>query len=600
MKKVIVRYPVNETIGKDRKFKISASQNGEALRRIIVADMPQFRNVDFFLILQGVDGQFLSFNEKKNLEDISPAKHIRLHLFLKQWNLKVIFSPFKFKQENSIYPSSQDQNSTPHFHMTSSHSNSQLNNLSNARTSQITKITDHRRDSIRKAKRVESISAIETILETKTVQIDLQEPVSQNIRNFIETMSNEHLIFNDPKDYTFVMIPKNETPQICASSLPLIFQGWSLNEPIYLLYTFPTTESINTTDTRKLEFIYNQCKLAIYLKLCSFSLVQWASLACLENICENHSMKNSTINELLTKYIPDYLQNNEAMQSILENTTPQFLNPVYVHHAMKEFIELFVLKGISFCFIDRVKFLLVSKKKLSSHRYLYISQYVMTISKNFGVDFLYQQPTASIREIKNDGTFVMISFNNGEKWRIRSDFHNKLIRIIEDMRRDGPTVVVPRLVTSNPIDDDDNDVQKEAHVRIKDVDLPDVPEDVISDVSRVCEIDQFNNSLFHEPNDDVSMINDDDDGEIKLGLSKIICPKNDDCETPYSPESEMYRDLKIIKQLKLPPIKSNSALYPVPDLSFIDFESRFSISQPLVQLILGLFAVVIVVLYRKS
>ncbi|OHS99572.1 hypothetical protein TRFO_33938 [Tritrichomonas foetus] len=425
-----------------------------------------------------------------------------------------------------------------------------------------------------------------------TYTIDLKEPVSQNIS---EIRKNDPQ--NNSSNYFFAFTPKNDLPRACANSLPLIFQGWTPDDPLYLLRRCEAVDLLDET-INNIEMIFEYCKMAVSLKLCCFKIVQWASLACLQCISEGNDLKHFTIQQLLHSYIPNYIHNDPTIISFLENTKPQYRKKISSHEAMKEYSEICIKHGITFCFIDRAKFqpLDVNNKKLklAMYRFIYISPYAIAITKDFGATFICSETISNIRNVLFDGIFILILFESGDKWRIRSfKTARQLLANLEEMRKLAPRKNISFEISRLPlIDEDDleNDIENEFENDIENKLATDFERSGItyvsddeSDDSSLMEDQMFGVNSYTS---NMSIIT----GDLQPGISKIVIPMSKIGDEPYSPSDEMYRDMKIIEELKLPENDDDYRNYEtVPDINWLlDSDSIFSLSQQPVRIIVGL------------
>lgn len=400
------------------------------------------------------------------------------------------------------------------------------------------------------------------------VMIDLKEPVSETLKKIVP---------DEPEQFVLCFKPRFDPSfhRISTSSMPLIFQGWFAT-PLVLLRRVTLLDMESLTDPEKIMEYYAHCKTSASLGLSLFSLYNWGTLACLRYIAEGGDPQNYQKQSYL-QFIPEIFRANEDVISAARKAFITYASYDAINAAM-EYINVTV-HGAAFCYIDKVKFL-PNRKKWSAHRYIYISSSVILITKDFGSTLLNHELLSKITNVSNEQEFVVVSFANKDRWRVRSEKAKILYSIIEELRK---TEIAKN---QNVFDlDEQESIDDQSMDRIS-----------LNDSFDVLQMPSIFDSraMVHEPN---SM-----KVEVQPGISMLICPKPEEGDCPYNIDNQLYRDLKIIEPLQLPDdMPEDDDLEAVPDLSWLnEIENFISLDQQMPRIILCcIFLVALLILFIR-
>ena len=399
--------------------------------------------------------------------------------------------------------------------------------------------------------------------------IDLEQNVQENIYEILDGIVSN--------DYICVFTPKNEIPHLCANSMPLIFQGWTMDDPLYIIRRYFPSDLLDESEVN-VEQIFDQCNSALSLNISFFGIPEWASIACLKCIAEGNDIKKLPSNNLIYNYIPDYLHTNSTLVSNINNTKHQYYNVISKYQAMMAFNNIYLNNGISFAYLEKVKFRQFEangkKRTLPSFRFIYISTEKISISKDFGENFLFQEPINSIQDVSFNGKSISILFESREKWKIKSASSlDILLSIINEIRYNS----YQNGIEENQINENHSgNLQLLSRARTIPIFL------IKKDSSENLEVEKEVEDIF-EP-----------------GISRIICPTKKEGKKRFSPEKELYRDLQIIEELEIPyDYNMKPHFNDIPDFNWLLYtDCFFSISHKSVQiLVLFIFAFIFSVYY---
>lgn len=443
MKNVLIRYPFENTT-KERKFKVASTTNGAVLRTYIGHQFPQFRSLQYFLVLNDSDGRMIFLDESKPLSQISQTKRIRLRLVLKNFNSTVKF-----------YDGS-----------------------------------------------------------TKNVTINLTENVKDNMKNIIEGNADEYVLF---------FIPKNEQNiyKIVVEDLPLIYQGWFLEDLILLKRI--DTKNLENENEEFLQEDYISLKSAAIYGISLYNVTLWGTLSFLQFLADGG---NLNLNGKMTfmYFVPEQIRSDAILMKSYNDAQELYKN-LSQEEAKKKFVELAVYKGSTYCFVDKVKFLFITKKKkISSNRFLYISRNYISITKQYGSEILLNEKISQITDVSYDEDFVIVTFLNTDKWKLKSEYPNVLMSILKSFES-----LIPQAI------DQDISSTKDSH----------------SDELELTE-NESQSDFFIENNNVKEQFEQLQQTKDIQCMSPLICPSSEESNVIFSVENQMYKDLKINDNLVIP------------------------------------------------
>jgi len=363
---------------------------------------------------------------------------------------------------------------------------------------------------------------IMTILDvTHQAKLNLSETTRSNIESFFHT--------NDIDKYVLAFKPTSDPTitRVASSSIPLILQGW-YGEQLYLV------RRVLQSEKEPLDLLFHHYVLSCTLGLSFLSLFNWAKSAALHYII----LGNNTMQPVWSKFpalLPPHLRMDHQVQGLIKVALGEY-SKLSVQDAMKEYILIVSSKSAQCCYIDRVQFLLMDNKwRMSASRFLYLSYNGIFITKDIGENLLNQAPITLVKSFVIENEFVLINFDNGEKWRIKSKLNKCLVSIIDELKR-----AIPNKITS--------------HGSEKSIDI------ALSDYSEI--IDEFPSLATDQEDEKICKIEIDEvckeqaiiRGTINTlpnGVTEIVLPTEEEKEKPFDFEPKMYRDLRCIEQIKI-------------------------------------------------
>ncbi|KAK8854105.1 hypothetical protein M9Y10_016655 [Tritrichomonas musculus] len=360
------------------------------------------------------------------------------------------------------------------------------------------------------------------------------------------------------------------------------------------------------------EFFYN-CQLAVFNKICIFDINMWAALACLQCLAGHTSLKHTQIQNLIP-FIPDSVQSaanqNQSTSNLTDILTEmkRKYNKYERMQAMRAYIQLCVEKGQSFCYLEEVKFLLLTKKwRVSSRRIIYISPNNISIAKDAtSLNFLYQSKISDIINVSFDGDFITITFElNGqndpqageqnkeslstrvEKWRIKSRHPQILIYMINEFKTiftQSSHILhnIPGSTSLKSVNSTDFGKLVSIHKRAKSSGLigglllrPSLTRKSSRNrgITEYSNNQNLDNNISENNDEEVALQNDFTDSDLNAiyydhfesnidydsdfvepGISKLICISKEDANKSCLDllAREQSRELKLVKKLQLP------------------------------------------------
>ena len=256
---------------------------------------------------------------------------------------------------------------------------------------------------------------INCYLEERDFKLNLSENVLNNLKSLNLKEKIEY--------YTFAFRPQNDTviTKIVSHDFPLILQGW-YGEDLYLIKRF------FENDFNDINEIYKTLNFNLILGLSFINISNWIKISLLRYIIEENSLNNFSRNKL-SPYLPSHLRMDSSINQIISTSLIEFSN-FSIEDCKKEFINIILLKSANCCFINRIHFLLLGNRwRLSSTRILYISLNNIFICKDIGNNIIHQFNIKQIINFEIEGEFLHITFDNNEKWRIKSK-NNLIIKSI--------------------------------------------------------------------------------------------------------------------------------------------------------------------------
>ena len=296
---------------------------------------------------------------------------------------------------------------------------------------------------------------------------------------------------------------------------------------------------------------YQECKQAISFHLSIYPVETFVHLAILQYIKEGGNPMAFSI-QRLKLYLPQFLKVDETIEQIGSDIIKNYYN-LTPPSAGREFIELCIRNGAQFCFVERVKFRgLNNKWRISSTRWLYVSSLFISISKDYGQYFYLHYPLSSIENISIENDHIIILFNDEQKWMLKTSNIQILFAAIKDL-------------TSLS-----KDTNKFSHIEISNKNSS---RDELSDEckSSNCTTDDFIPTELSSLNSKRNL-NQKGYIDVQPGISKLVCPKEDEIDQEYSITEETTKELKITKQLIIPTSKINPS--NILDFDWCSYSSK--------------------------
>ena len=508
IKSVILRYPIEKAY-KTKKIKLSSDMIVSFLRSSINQQIPQFRDLEYFLILEDDYNTPQIINESLTLNSLSD-----------QPTLKVLLN-FKYCDINVIMPEDNLQ----------------------------------------------------------IIQFDMSRNVQDNI---------EAIISEKPEKYTFLYYSNSDMsyPRITTNLLPLIFQGWA-GESLILLQKVDIydvrdnhkNKDILLNDLEKTRKYFYYCKKAAIHRLSLFDSRKFADLISLDCLSSKNPDISRSVKEYL-KYDPSKI-NDLSFKTIVVEEYQHYKNLNLSNEKLiSEYVYLCADNyKLSFCYIDHVKLVLLNKRwRMPSNRFLYISQRVIATSKDFLLNFVNNEPFSTIRNSYYDNDLVIITFQNDEKWGIKTERPQALVQIINEI-----------MINSLP-----NSSSKE--IKIEGIQKQ-FKENKTQEKSKG--ISYYNSAIF----DSRSIIKEQKDENIIImyGISKLICPTEKESLKQYSSEDVPCRELEILRHLNVQNHLFLPKREPVPNIQWIpNIFSFLSFSNPTTRYtVYCLLIVIFIIIFTK-
>lgn len=404
----------------------------------------------------------------------------------------------------------------------------------------------------------------------QTYNFDLSETVRTNLHLIVPGVE-EH--------YVFVFSLKSDPSYLHTTtlSLPLYNQRWSY-EPLTILRRVIPSDTEGLSDPMKIKMMASYCKYALKAQLSLYDAPNLIRLRVLQHILDGRNI-NQWGKAQYMQTLPEAYRSNEENIILFQEAIKEYSN-ITPPTAAREYVEISATKGAQCAFIDRVKFLIVgSKWKVSTHRYLYLSPRYIYVTKEIGSQIIYSAPTTNIAKIEFKDQFVFITLKNKEQWRIKSDRPQILYAAANDFHAISYN-------EENLKNDDIDEEYDEGH-----------SDNLLADSTRLTDTEdsgfQFYKPLSRAQTPNFISINDV--VKAQPGISELIIPGPNEENGPYSMEPLLYRDLKILEPLVIPPFSKKDKKYNIPDISFYTNTSRFfSLSQKHTRIIICLFVLVLI------
>lgn len=334
------------------------------------------------------------------------------------------------------------------------------------------------------------------------------------------------------------------------------------------------------------DFFFN-CQLAILNKLCVFDDESWAALACLQCVASHGNLSITQIQTLLP-FIPDSVRNQQSSDVRLTDMLSKMKRRLYEFdqtQAMEAYIDTCINDGLSFCYIERIKFWVITQKwPMSSKRYLLLSPNMISISKDLGVnEFISQYELSDVVDVTFDGDYIIIAFDNkqNEKWRIKSNEPQILLSMIDELRTKyfhSLNTLASMLSSSKSLGNRTINFKKllakESRAKSQGI----MPKLMNKNLPRKVKIHDEDNLVYFS--DHLLPHFTPNETEFEPGISKLICCKDEEVNESCIEKlrNETYRNLKMISKLEIPRYCSNrqenSYVYNLPKSPDYEYVSK--------------------------
>lgn len=329
--------------------------------------------------------------------------------------------------------------------------------------------------------------------------IDLTESVRANLSAIAGTECAAVLCFS----------PRSAPDQcrVLAEDLPLLCQGWAFESLLILnRVTAPSAASADAD--------FSSLRTAAARGLSLYSAESWGALALLQFLGGGGNV-NLSARSSLAHFVPESLRGDSTVARAYLSAQSEY-GSLSAPAARARFVELAVTRGPTYCYTERVKFIVAAKKrKTMSNRFVYISDSYVSITKQCGCDVLFSEKLANIAEVSLADGFVCVALESGIRWRLRSEHPDAVAALL----RRAPPPSAPRADIAAAIGDAAAQPASDSDAAIIDAAPPQSPP------PRAAPAD---------------------------ALSPLVCPARSDSDAPFSDAPQMFRDLAIASRLAVP------------------------------------------------
>lgn len=412
-----------------------------------------------------------------------------------------------------------------------------------------------------------TVTYINSLEQKKSVNIDLKAPCERNIMQIINSP--------DAKYYAFAFRPSDDPTylRITCKSMPLVFQGW-YGEQLYL------TRYILPTETGNIEDLYSHCVFSLKLSLSVMLPYDWVRSSIFRLIADGKSPKDISKQHLVDK-IPHQIRLDDSLFAHGQKVLYEY-QKISKEEAKRHFIEACTLFGGHCCYIDRVQMSIVGKWRILTTRYIYINPISIFVSKDFGANIIQKVTFTEIMHFSSEDDFVVLTFHNGTKWRLKSKNKAILLNILSDVKS-----IIPSRAdqTLSQAFSKDKLLESAENFSLSDSQESQTEEEIqVSNVVQKLELEHATVTYN--------------------GISPLITPSASEKDKIFNVKPLLFRNLKCIQKVEIPDIVDDVQIDPVPDLSmansdFLEWIASFHEfnAKPLI-IILFLFFIILVL--RKS
>jgi hypothetical protein len=331
--------------------------------------------------------------------------------------------------------------------------------------------------------------------------IDLKLPAGANLAAMLSSPADDFaLAFRSGRDLPVY--------RLVASSLPLLFQGWS-HDPLIIV-----RRVAGGGDSREM---FLQLRFSMSAGLCVFAPAQWGRLAVLQFAAEGGRLASLSAQQIAA-LLPASVRTDPAVTAAVADAMQQY-RAIDAARTRAEFVDVASASGANCCFVDRVKFLSTSRKwRIPSNRYLYVAPDALIVTRDLCLPGV-RAAFADVADVVVETDHVVVVLTGGDRWRIMSERHKVLVAAITQMRERATARA--------------DAVQEDA-----------APPEAANDSDTA----QFDGAI---QTDNLPMVLPDT-REMRPGISAIACPAPEEGDQPFDLDVQLTREIKIITKLELP------------------------------------------------